>query len=125
MVALWRGTSRDRTDRRLRDVRVPVLVVRGSQDALCPRDWAQQLAQLAPHGRLVELPVSWYVENSGSWAMSPGFDRVDHLDMNGTIGRECMFCGPCAGAVPCVQDRDGQGMRAVSGSRICHSTGGA
>ena len=56
MVALWRRTSRDRTDLRLRDVRVPVVVVRGSQDALCPRDWAQQLAQLAPRGRLVELP---------------------------------------------------------------------
>ena len=24
-----------------------------------------------PDGRLIELPVSWYVENSGYWAMSP------------------------------------------------------
>ena len=56
MAALWRRAAPDRIDRRLRSVRVPVLVVRGSADALCPRDWAQQLAQLAPRGRLVELP---------------------------------------------------------------------
>jgi pimeloyl-ACP methyl ester carboxylesterase len=56
MVALWRRTSRGRTDLGLREVGVPVVVVRGSRDALCPRDWAQQVAQLAPHGRLVELP---------------------------------------------------------------------
>jgi Flp pilus assembly protein TadD len=43
-------------------------------------------------GKLIELPVSWYVENSGSWAMSPGFDRVDQPDMHGAIGPECMFC---------------------------------
>lgn len=43
-------------------------------------------------GKLIELPVSWYVENSGSWNMSPGFDRADQPDMHGAIGPECMFC---------------------------------
>jgi predicted CXXCH cytochrome family protein len=43
-------------------------------------------------GRLVELPVSWYVENSGAWNMSPGFDKVDQQDMQGAIGSDCMFC---------------------------------
>ena len=42
--------------------------------------------------RLVELPVSWYVENSGAWNISPGFDRVDQQDMQGAIGSDCMFC---------------------------------
>ncbi|HEY0161417.1 MAG TPA: hypothetical protein VGB69_01955, partial [Edaphobacter sp.] len=45
-----------------------------------------------PQGRLVELPVSWYVERSGYWNMSPGFDRPDQPDMHGPIGPECMFC---------------------------------
>ncbi|HTH52671.1 MAG TPA: tetratricopeptide repeat protein [Edaphobacter sp.] len=45
-----------------------------------------------PQGKLVELPVSWYVEHSGYWNMSPGFDRADQPDMHGTIGSECMFC---------------------------------
>jgi Flp pilus assembly protein TadD len=43
-------------------------------------------------GKLVQLPVSWYVENSGSWFMSPSFDRADQLDMHGTIAPECVFC---------------------------------
>ncbi|MCZ2840019.1 alpha/beta fold hydrolase [Modestobacter sp. VKM Ac-2985] len=56
MVALWRRTVHDRIDERLRRVVVPVLVVRGQHDALCPTDWAAHLAAAAPRGRLVELP---------------------------------------------------------------------
>jgi pimeloyl-ACP methyl ester carboxylesterase len=55
MTALWRRTAPDRIDDRLRRVGVPVVVVRGAQDALCPRDWAAHLAACAPQGRLVEL----------------------------------------------------------------------
>jgi predicted CXXCH cytochrome family protein len=54
-------------------------------------------------GKLIELPVSWYVENSGYWNMSPGFDRTDQQDMQGAIGEECMFCHnayPEAGNTP-------------------------
>ncbi len=43
-------------------------------------------------GQLAELPVSWYVENSGSWAMSPGYDRRDQEDIRRTITPECLFC---------------------------------
>jgi tetratricopeptide (TPR) repeat protein len=43
-------------------------------------------------GKLTELPVSWYVENSGSWAMSPGYDRRDQEDIRRAITPECMFC---------------------------------
>jgi pimeloyl-ACP methyl ester carboxylesterase len=56
MTALWRRLAGDRVDERLRRVAVPVLVVRGDRDALCPHDWAAQLAAGAPRGRLVELP---------------------------------------------------------------------
>ncbi|MCW2677949.1 MAG: Pimeloyl-ACP methyl ester carboxylesterase [Modestobacter sp.] len=56
MVALWRRTAPDPIDERLRRVGVPVLVVRGTHDALCPHDWARHLAGCAPQGRLVELP---------------------------------------------------------------------
>ncbi len=56
MRALWRQTAGDRIDVRLRRVTVPVVVVRGTADALCPRDWARHLARCAPHGRLVEFP---------------------------------------------------------------------
>jgi pimeloyl-ACP methyl ester carboxylesterase len=56
MAALWRRAAPDRIDVRLASVRVPVVVVRGSVDALCPHDWAARLAAAAPSGRLVEIP---------------------------------------------------------------------
>jgi pimeloyl-ACP methyl ester carboxylesterase len=56
MVALWRSAAPDRIDGRLRRVAVPVTVVRGTQDWLCPHDWAAKVAAAAPQGRLVEIP---------------------------------------------------------------------
>jgi pimeloyl-ACP methyl ester carboxylesterase len=56
MAALWRALAPDRIDGRLAAVGVPVLVVRGARDALCPHDWAAHLAGCAPRGRLAELP---------------------------------------------------------------------
>jgi pimeloyl-ACP methyl ester carboxylesterase len=56
MAALWRSAAPDPIDRRLAEARVPVVVVRGSRDALCPGDWARALVAAAPSGELVELP---------------------------------------------------------------------
>jgi pimeloyl-ACP methyl ester carboxylesterase len=56
MGALWRSAAPDRIDRRLAGLAVPVTVVRGTRDRLCPPDWAAHLAATAPDGRLVELP---------------------------------------------------------------------
>ncbi len=55
MRALWRRASPDRIEARLPGVAVPVIVVRGSRDALCPADWAARLVAAAPRGRLVEI----------------------------------------------------------------------
>jgi predicted CXXCH cytochrome family protein len=46
----------------------------------------------APDGQLIELPVSWYSEGSGYWAMSPGYDRKGQKDFGRAITGECMFC---------------------------------
>jgi pimeloyl-ACP methyl ester carboxylesterase len=56
MVRLWRTAAPDRIDRRLGELGVPVTIVRGARDALCPRDWAEQLVAASPLGRLVEIP---------------------------------------------------------------------
>jgi pimeloyl-ACP methyl ester carboxylesterase len=56
MAALWRWAAPDPIDRRLCQVTVPVTIVRGTRDRLCPHDWAVRLAAAAPRGRLVELP---------------------------------------------------------------------
>ena len=46
----------------------------------------------AADGQLIELPVSWYSESSGYWAMSPGYDRKGQNDFRRAIPPECMFC---------------------------------
>lgn len=43
-------------------------------------------------GRLTELPVGWYAENGGYWAMNPGYDRPDQEDFRRQITYQCMFC---------------------------------
>jgi tetratricopeptide (TPR) repeat protein len=43
-------------------------------------------------GRLVQLPVSWYAERGGYWAMSPGYDKPAHLDFRRVIDAGCMSC---------------------------------
>ncbi len=56
MAALWRVAAPDDTDRRLADVRVPVVVVRGTRDRLCGQHWAARLATAAPRGQVVTIP---------------------------------------------------------------------
>jgi pimeloyl-ACP methyl ester carboxylesterase len=56
MRQLWAVASPDRIDARLRAVRVPVTVVRGTRDRLCPHDWVAAVTAAAPDGRLVEIP---------------------------------------------------------------------
>jgi len=43
-------------------------------------------------GQLLELPVSWYSEDGGNWAMSPGYDSKYQMDFRRAITPECMFC---------------------------------
>jgi predicted CXXCH cytochrome family protein len=43
-------------------------------------------------GRLIEMPVSWYSESGGYWAMSPGYDRPNQQDFRRAIAFSCMFC---------------------------------
>jgi predicted CXXCH cytochrome family protein len=43
-------------------------------------------------GALIELPLSWYVEQGGYWGMSPGYDRPDHAGFSRKINNRCVFC---------------------------------
>lgn len=43
-------------------------------------------------GKLMELPVSWYPEEGGYWAMSPGYDRSSHPDFRRAVANNCIFC---------------------------------
>jgi predicted CXXCH cytochrome family protein len=81
-------------------------------------------------GRLVELPINWYVENTGSWNMSPGFDQPDQPDMHGAVSSECIFCHT---AYPLADDRKTQDDEEVFPATLpegidcqrCHGPGAA
>ncbi len=53
---------------------------------------AQTFLHRDSEGQLIELPVTWYAERGGDWAMSPGYDRPDQEDFRRAIPGECMFC---------------------------------
>ncbi|MGY1636552.1 alpha/beta fold hydrolase [Geodermatophilus sp. SYSU D00742] len=67
MWRLWRVAAPDRIEVRVRALRVPVTVVRGTRDRLCPHDWAAAVAAAAPVGRLVELPGAAHMTVHTHW----------------------------------------------------------
>ncbi|HLK67294.1 MAG TPA: tetratricopeptide repeat protein [Bryobacteraceae bacterium] len=57
-------------------------------------------------GALIELPLAWYPENGGTWAMSPGHDR-DYALPPRSIAYECMFCHNAYPQIPAKHDEPG------------------
>jgi predicted CXXCH cytochrome family protein len=55
-------------------------------------DHARTFLHRTAAGEFIELPVGWYSENGGTWAMNPGYDRSDHMDFRRKLDRECLFC---------------------------------
>jgi predicted CXXCH cytochrome family protein len=53
---------------------------------------ARSYLHRADDGHLIELPVSWYTENGGYWAMSPGYDRSNQQDFRRAVAFSCLFC---------------------------------
>ncbi|MCC6538398.1 MAG: hypothetical protein IT162_12655, partial [Bryobacterales bacterium] len=41
---------------------------------------------------LIELPLGWYADQGGHWAMNPGYDRPDHEGFRREVAYDCMFC---------------------------------
>jgi Flp pilus assembly protein TadD len=80
-------------------------------------------------GALMELPLAWYAENGGTWAMSPGHDR-DYMLPPRTIAYECMFCHNGYPRIPAGHDEPGS-EALYSGAlpegidcQRCHGPGG-
>jgi len=55
-------------------------------------DHARTYLHLTLRGTVEQLPLSWYAENGGEWAMSPGYDRPDHQGFLRNVAYDCMFC---------------------------------
>ena len=45
-----------------------------------------------PNGKLIELPLGWYSENGGFFAMNPGFDQPRHGGIRREISFDCLGC---------------------------------
>lgn len=54
-------------------------------------DQARSYLHRTSRGTLIELPLGWYSERGGYWAMSPGFDS-HHPQTRRLVSDECMFC---------------------------------
>jgi predicted CXXCH cytochrome family protein len=56
-------------------------------------------------GTLVEMPLGWYAEKRGYWAMNPGYDRPDHDGFRRPISYACMFCHNGYPEIPAGHDQ--------------------
>jgi tetratricopeptide (TPR) repeat protein len=80
-------------------------------------------------GRLLQLPVSWYAERGGYWAMSPGYDRSAHMDFRRVIDAGCMSCHNGYSLTPVDDDVSGPRFSGALPEGIdcqrCHGPGQA
>jgi predicted CXXCH cytochrome family protein len=82
-----------------------------------------------PEGKLFELPVAWYTEKGGYWAMNPGFDSGHHSDFRRQLMYECVFCH--TGYPEIASGSDGSGSEPLFPGRLpegidcqrCHGPG--
>jgi predicted CXXCH cytochrome family protein len=78
-------------------------------------------------GALIELPLAWYSENGGQWAMNPGHDR-DYALPPRTVAYECMFCHNAYPKIPAGHNEPGSeplfdALPEGIGCERCHGDG--
>ena len=66
-------------------------------------DHARSYLHRTDRGSLIELPLGWYSERGGYWAMSPGFDSR-HPQTRRLVSYECMFCHNAYPQIPSGTD---------------------
>ncbi len=62
-------------------------------------------AHRAARNKLIELPLAWYAEKGGYWAMNPGYDRPNHDGFRRALGYDCMFCHNAYPQIPAGNDQ--------------------
>ncbi|MFJ6676589.1 alpha/beta fold hydrolase [Actinosynnema sp. NPDC091369] len=63
IAATFRHLLDDPVEHKLRHVRTPTVVTRGSRDPIVSHEWAAEVAAALPHGRLVEVPGAGHALN--------------------------------------------------------------
>jgi len=67
---------------------------------------ARSYLQRTARGTFIELPLGWYAEKGGYWAMSPGFDSR-HPITRRLVSYECVFCHDGYPSIPAGHDLPG------------------
>jgi predicted CXXCH cytochrome family protein len=67
---------------------------------------AKSYLHLTEKNTLQELPLGWYAEKGGYWAMNPGYDRPNYEGSVRPIYYECMFCHNGYPKIPQGKDKD-------------------
>ncbi|MEO5922278.1 MAG: tetratricopeptide repeat protein [Bryobacteraceae bacterium] len=80
-------------------------------------------------GTVTMLPLAWYAEKGGTWALNPGFDNNDP-QVGRKVGYDCMFCHNSYPSIPSGHDYirsepvyTGQLPQGIDCQR-CHGPGG-
>ena len=68
---------------------------------------AKTYLHLTARGTLQQLPLGWYAENGGMFAMNPGYDRPDFPGSTRAISYECMACHNAYPKIPAANREDG------------------
>ena len=68
---------------------------------------AKTYLHLTPRGTLQQLPLGWYAENGGTFAMNPGYDRPDFPGSTRAISYECMACHNAYPKIPAANREEG------------------
>ena len=68
---------------------------------------ARTYLHLTSRNTLQQLPLGWYAEKGGYWAMNPGYDRADYQGSTRVIHYECMFCHNAYPKIPKGHDEAG------------------
>ena len=85
---------------------------------------------LTSRNTLQQLPLGWYSEKGGYWAMAPGFDRPDYPGSTRVVTYECMFCHNAYPAIPKGHEERGARAEFVPplpegiDCQRCHGPGG-
>jgi predicted CXXCH cytochrome family protein len=72
---------------------------------------ARTFLHRTPEGRIFELPIAWYAEKGGYWAMNPGYDQPNHYDFSREITHECIACHNAYPEIAPGSDRVGSEAR--------------
>ncbi|MGA3189131.1 MAG: tetratricopeptide repeat protein [Bryobacteraceae bacterium] len=82
-----------------------------------------------PNNTLALLPLGWYADKGGTWAMNPGYDRPDHQALRRNVTYDCMFCHNAYPQMP-VEHPDPRAAPVFSSipegidCQRCHGNGG-